>query len=146
MCFTRSCQSHLELESARGLSSFYLGHFFSSKSFNHIAKDASILHLKSNDSHRLNYFSSSTPSWHTSHHHDQPIACYQFLNGEIWLTYHRRLVLDMERFWHLFWTNLTSCNFSLFLFLTPLYILKIYSVFINKVLQGFKMVFSLKLC
>jgi hypothetical protein len=31
----------LELESARRPSFFYLGHFSSSKSFNHIAKDAS---------------------------------------------------------------------------------------------------------
>ncbi len=43
--FTRLCQCHLELERARKLSSFYLGHFSLSKSFDHITKDASVLHL-----------------------------------------------------------------------------------------------------
>jgi len=38
-----------------------------------------------------------------------------FWHGQIWLTYCRQLVLDMERFWHLFWGNLTSCNYSFFL-------------------------------
>jgi hypothetical protein len=42
----------------------------------------------------------------------------------------------MEKFWHLFWANLMSCKFSIFLFLIPLYAFQIYSVFINKVLQG----------
>jgi len=43
---------------------------------------------------------------------------------------------DMDRFWHLVWINLTSCKFSIFFFLIPLYIFLIYGVFINKVLQG----------
>jgi hypothetical protein len=46
----------------KGLSSFCLGHFYLSKCFNHIAKDATILHLKSGGNYRLNYFSTSTPS------------------------------------------------------------------------------------
>jgi len=37
----------------------------------------------------------------------------------------------------LFWTNLMSCHFSLFLYLTFLYISLIYSVFLNKALQVF---------
>jgi hypothetical protein len=45
------------------------------------------------------------------------LQAIDFWHGEIWLTYCRRLVLDMERFWHLFWGNLTSCNFSFFLLL-----------------------------
>ncbi len=58
-------------------------------------------------------------------------------SGKIWPTYCRWLVFDMERFWHLVWANLTSCNFSLFFFLILLYIFQIYRVFVNKVLQGF---------
>ncbi len=77
--FTRLCQCHLELERARRPSSFYLGHFFSLESFNHITKDANILHLKSSGRHRLNYFLTSTPSRHTSHHHSQPIVSRWFL-------------------------------------------------------------------
>ncbi len=38
-----------------GLSSFFLGYFFSSKNFNYITKDASILHLKSGGSNKPNY-------------------------------------------------------------------------------------------
>jgi len=46
-------------------------------------------------------------------------------------------IFDIETFWHLVWTNLTSCKFSLFFFLIHLYIFQIYCVFINKVLKGF---------
>ncbi len=49
---------------------------------------------------------------------------------------YRRSVCDIEVFWHIVWTNLTSCKFSLFLFLISLYIFQIYYVFINKVMQG----------
>ncbi len=77
--FTWLCQCHLELEKAKGPSSFYLGHFFSSKSFNHITKDASVLHLKPGDNCRLNYFLTSNPSRHTSHHRNWSIASHQFL-------------------------------------------------------------------
>jgi hypothetical protein len=48
------------------------------KFFDHITKDANIFHLKSGDSRRLSYFLTSTPSRHTSHHHNQPIARCQF--------------------------------------------------------------------
>jgi hypothetical protein len=41
-----------------------------------------------------------------------------FWHGEIWLTYYKWSVLNMERFWHLLWTNLMSYNLSFFLFLT----------------------------
>lgn len=40
-------------------------------------------------------------------------------------------------FWHLVWGKLTSCKFYFFLFLNPVYIFQISSVFITKVLQGF---------
>jgi hypothetical protein len=62
--------------------------------------------------------------------HDTPaitmanlLQAINFWHGKIWPTYYRQPILDMERFWHLFWTNLTSWNFSLFffhtLFITP---------------------------
>jgi hypothetical protein len=77
--FTRLCQCNLELEGERRPSSFYLGHFSLSKSFDHITKDASIFHLKLSDSHRLNYFPTSSPSKHNSHHNSRSIASHQFL-------------------------------------------------------------------
>jgi len=77
--FTRFCKCHLELEKTKGPSSFYLGHFFLSKNFNHITKDASVLHLKLGGNWRLNYFPIFTLSQHTSHHHGQPIASCRFL-------------------------------------------------------------------
>jgi hypothetical protein len=43
--FKWMCQCHLELEGDKRLSSFYLGHFSSSKNFENIIKDASIFHL-----------------------------------------------------------------------------------------------------
>jgi hypothetical protein len=69
----------LELERDKMLSSFYLSHFSSSKSFNHIIKDANIFHFKLGGSHRLSYFLTSTPSRHTSHHHGRSIASRWFL-------------------------------------------------------------------
>jgi hypothetical protein len=77
--FTWLCQCHLELERARGPSCFYFGYFFLSKNFNHITKDSSIFHLKSSGSYRPNYFPTSTPSRHTSHHHNWPIVGGWFL-------------------------------------------------------------------
>ncbi len=59
--FTRLCQCHLELERDKMPSSFYLGHFSSSKSFDHITKDVRVFHLKSSNSRRLNYFLTSHP-------------------------------------------------------------------------------------
>jgi hypothetical protein len=51
-----------------------------------------------------------------------------FWHGEIWPTYYyRQLNFELERLWHLVWVNLMSCKFSLFLI--PLYIFQIYSVF-----------------
>ncbi len=127
--FTQLCQCHLELERGKGPSSFYLGHFSSSKSFDHITKDVSILHFKSGNSCKLSYFLTSTLSRHTSHHHNRSIVSRQFLTYKYGQPYHKRSVMDMERFSHLLWANLTSCHFSLFLNFTPLYILVIYSVF-----------------
>jgi hypothetical protein len=75
------CQCHLELEMAKGLFSFCFGYFFSSKKFNHIAKNASIFHLKSSSWCKpISSFSTSTPLGHTSHHHDWPIAGGQFFD------------------------------------------------------------------
>jgi hypothetical protein len=47
--------------------------------------------------------------------------------------------MDMERFSHLLWANLTSYQFFFFLNFIPLYILLIYDVFFNKALQDFYM-------
>jgi len=58
-----------------------------------------------------------------------------FLYGKIWPTYYKRLVFDMDKFWHLVWANLMSCIFSLF-FLIPLYIFLIYNMSINKFCVG----------
>jgi hypothetical protein len=77
--FTQLCQCHLELERVRKLSSFYMGYFFSSKSFNHVAKDASIFHLKLGSSRGPNYFLTSTPSRHTFHRHGRHIVDCRFL-------------------------------------------------------------------
>jgi len=79
MCFYTIVPMPLELKKTRRPSSFYLGHFSTSKSFNHITKNAGILHLKLGDSHRLSYFPTSTPSKHTSHRHGRPIAGHRFL-------------------------------------------------------------------
>jgi len=37
-----------------------------------------LLHLKSGNKCKLSYFSTFTPSGHTSHHHDRPNAGFQF--------------------------------------------------------------------
>jgi hypothetical protein len=55
----------------------------SAKKFNHISKDANILHLKSSGSHRPSYFLTSTPSRHTSHP---------------WLIYGKQLIFDMDKY------------------------------------------------
>ncbi len=77
--FTWLCQCHLKLERAKKPSSFYLGHFSSSKSFNHITKHASILYLKSSSRCKLSYFLTSNPSRHTSHHNNWSITSRWFL-------------------------------------------------------------------
>jgi hypothetical protein len=68
-------------------------------------------------SHRPSYFPTSTPppSGHTSHHHGRPIVKGRFLTWRNIINLGR--FFDMERFWHLVWANLSSCKFSLFLFL-----------------------------
>jgi len=89
------CQCHLELEMAKGLSSFCFGYFFSSKNFNHIAKIASIFHLKSSSSCKpISYFSTSTLLGHTSHHHGWPIV------GDQFLTWNISGLLHGVDFWH----------------------------------------------
>jgi hypothetical protein len=135
--FTRLCQCHLEFEGDKRPSSFCLGHFSSSKSFDHIIKDASTFHLKLGDSCKLNYFLTSTPLIHNSHHHIQPIASCQFLtckygqpstNSWLW-TY-----IDFHNNFEPTWCHVTS-PFSFILL--PLYISLIYDVFLNKDLQVF---------
>jgi hypothetical protein len=54
------CQCYLELEKVIKPSPFYLDYFSLLKNFNYITKDASILHLKSNNSGRPSYFLTST--------------------------------------------------------------------------------------
>jgi hypothetical protein len=77
--FTWLCHCHLELERARGPSSFYLGHFSLSKNFDHITKDASVFHFELGGNYRFNYFPTSTLSKHTSHHHSRSIVDCWFL-------------------------------------------------------------------
>jgi hypothetical protein len=79
--FTLLSQCHLELERVKRLSSFYLGHFSLSKSFNHIIKNTNVHHLnvESSNSCKLCYFPISTLSRYTSHHHDRSIASCWFL-------------------------------------------------------------------
>ncbi len=96
--------------------------FLHQKRFNHIIKAANIFHLKSSTSHRLNYFSIFTPSKHTSHHHGQPIANCQFLTWRNMVDLLQVVDYGPREIWHLLWTNLTSYNFSIFLFPTALYI------------------------
>ncbi len=55
-----------------------------------------------------------------------------------WPTYYKRLIVEMERFWHLDCANLISFKFSLFSN-TFVYFPK---MFINKVLQGFDQFFN----
>jgi hypothetical protein len=119
--FTWLCQCHLELERAKGPSSFYLGHFSSSNFFDHITKDANILHLKSSDTCRLDHSFTSTRSKHTSHHHNQSIVSCRFLTykygcptigSQLWTW----------RFLHLLWANFMSRHFFIFFNFTPSYI------------------------
>jgi len=89
---------------------FCLDNSSSWKNFNSIVKDANILHLKSNNNSRPNYFPIFTPSKHTHHRNGWPIISNQLLKSKV---------------------------FGISLFLIPLYIFQVNDVFINKVLQGF---------
>ncbi len=81
-CVTRFYQCHLELERAKGQSSFCLSYISLSKDFNHITKDANIFHLKLGGGRRPNYFPTSILLKHTFHHHGWPIACDRFLTSQ----------------------------------------------------------------
>jgi hypothetical protein len=119
--FTRWCQYHLELEGDRRFSSFYLGHFFLSKSFDHITKDASIFHLKLGGSCRLNYFLTFTPSRHTSHHHSQSITICWFLTYKYgWPSIGSRLWTwrDFHSYFEPTWHLVTSPFFFILLLWT----------------------------
>jgi hypothetical protein len=58
------CQCYLEPKRAKGPSLFYLGYFSSSKNFNYIVKDVSILHFKLGSGGRPSYFPTFTFSAH----------------------------------------------------------------------------------
>ncbi len=139
--FTQLYQCHLELEKVEGPSSLCLDYFPSSKNFNHIAKDASFFHLKSSDNCRFSYFLTPISIGHTSHHHARPIVGDWLLTWRNMADLLQWSIFDMETFWHLVWSKLTSCKFSLFLFIIPLYIFQIYDVLINKVLQGYIIIY-----
>jgi hypothetical protein len=79
---------------------FCLGYFSLSKKFNYVAKDAKILHLKSNNNNRPSYFPTSTL---LQTHPPSP-----------WLTSCRRSIVEMKFFWHLICANLTSFKFFVF--------------------------------
>jgi hypothetical protein len=85
--FTQLCQCHLEFERTKRPSSFYLDYFSLTKKFNHIAKAASILHLKLGGSHRPSY------SWLPPLQDTSPISMTDllqvasFLYGKIRSTY-----------------------------------------------------------
>jgi hypothetical protein len=115
-------QCQLKFEGDRRHSSFYLGHFSSSKSFDHITKDVSIFHLKLGDSHRLSYFPTFTPSIHTSHHYNWLIASCRFLTGKYgqpftsgWLWTYIDFHSNFKPTWHLvtspFSSILLLCTF-----------------------------------
>jgi hypothetical protein len=93
--------------------------FFFVNFFDHITKDASILHLKLSGSYRLSYFPTSTPSKHTSHHHGRSIASSWFLTYKYdrpttgsWLWAWK----DFDTYFKPTWRPFTS-PFSLILFL-----------------------------
>jgi hypothetical protein len=98
---TQLCQCHVELQRTRRLSSFCLGYFSLSKNFNSITKDASIFHLKSGDSDRCSYFSTSTPSKH--------------IPPSPRLTSYTQLVVEIKKFWYLICVNFTSYKLTIFL-------------------------------
>ncbi len=68
---------------------------------------------------------SLTISWFPPFYDTFPISMTDLLQvanfgyGKIQPTYYKWLIFDMDRFWHLVWTNLTSYTFSfLFFFLS----------------------------
>ncbi len=103
-----------------------------SKKFHHITKDTNDLYFQLGGSHKLSYFSTSTPF---KTHLSSP-----------WPTYYKRSIFDMEklsdllqavnfdmkRFWHPIALDISKLQpFSYSFVHFP-----IYDVFINKVLQG----------
>ncbi len=108
--FTWLCECHLKLESDKGSSFFYLGYFSSSKNLNHITKNASILHLKLGNYYKPNLPAlQNTPPITTA----DLLQVVNFWHGEIQLTYSKWSIFDLEKFWHLVWTHLMSCKFSI---------------------------------
>jgi hypothetical protein len=86
------------LKGLESLHIFCLDYFSSLKDFNHITKDASIFHLKLGGGRKPNYFPTSTPLQHTSHHHGQPIASDRFSLDKIRPTYLGGQIFVIERF------------------------------------------------
>jgi hypothetical protein len=99
------CQCYVELQRVKGLSYLCLGYFSLSKNFNYITKDASILHLKSGDNDRCNYFPTSTPS--------------KCIPPSPRLTSYKQLVVETKRFWHLICVSFMTYNLILFIFFFP---------------------------
>jgi hypothetical protein len=99
--------------------SFCFDYFSLPNFFNHIAKATSILHLKSGDSHKPNYFLTSTPLGHISLTHLFQVM--DFLYGKRQQTYYK---------WWKKTTNWTWCPanlpFLFFFFLITVYIFLIY--------------------
>ncbi len=116
--FTWVCQCYLEIKRARGPSPFCLGYFSPSKNFNYVAKDVNIFHLKLGNSSKLSYFPTSTLSKYT------PPSPWL----TIWLTYYKLLVIEVESFWHLIFTNLKSFKLS-FVFKTYVHFSNMWCVF-----------------
>jgi hypothetical protein len=97
--FLHNCANAFwNLKKLDGFSSFYLGYLSLSKKFNYITKDVNILHLKSSNGGRPNYFLTST------------LLEYPPLPR---LTYYNCLVIEMEHFWHLVCVNVMSFKLSL---------------------------------
>ncbi len=86
------------LKGLESLHIFCLDYFSSLKDFNHITKDASIFHLKLGGGRKPNYFPTSTPLQHTSHHHGRPIASDRFSLDKIRPTYLGGQIFVIERF------------------------------------------------
>jgi hypothetical protein len=110
--FTWLWQCHLELKRAKGPGSLYWLFCFITKFQSHCKG--------SNDNRRFSYFQTPTPLGCTSFHHSQFITDGRFLTWRNTIDLLQKSIFDMETFWHLIWTNLTSCKFhpfSFFLFL-----------------------------
>ncbi len=109
------------LKGIEGPHLFTLITFFCQKVLIHITNDSTIFHLKLGDSYRFNYFSTSTPSKHTSHDHNRSIAsCWlltykygrPFTCGQLWTW------TDFQSYFEPTWCLVTSPFFFILIFCT----------------------------